>query len=119
MDPMDVNAWIEHLNKPLVLVGFALWLLSGMSRQLLKSHKHKHNAFWAIFVLGTLVIVSSIFLAINEINTPQVINPTPTITEDLNNSDSQEGDDTAKSEGDQSPAVVQKGDGNVTINVNK
>lgn len=95
----DLSSWAQYLEHPLVLIGFVVFLFSGISHALLKIKKSSSNELlkkWLryFFILSIIAIISGFVIAYKEkAQSSRHIEQ--------------------KTEGTQSPAVVSGGD--VTI----
>ena len=72
----QINVWIDHLNEPLVLVGFLLFLTFGLFKFFLKQLRIFSNNYEKIFqrilnyalILGLLIILLGFWFASNKIS---------------------------------------------------
>ncbi len=112
MEMSHFSKWIEHLNEPLVLVGFAIMLITGIMSAFLKrdifhltkaaSEKVIRQALKYAFILGVIAIVLGFALAYKREAVRGVSSPKEQIK--------------IETKGQQSPAVVTKNKGgNVEI----
>ncbi len=105
MDTSDFSKWIEHLNEPLVLVGFAVMIITGIMGALLKkdifhltktaSEKVIRQVLKYAFILGLIVIVLGFALAYKREPGKEVTGPKEQIK--------------IGTKGEQSPGVISKG----------
>ena len=112
MTETKISGWIKHLKHPMVLIGFVFMLFAGIIEAMLKKDILTAlgedaapiitNAIYLIFLLGALIIISAFFVQKRKISTD-----TTTDTDKI----------TQKTSGDQSPAVVSKGDKS-SVNIN-
>jgi hypothetical protein len=97
----DVTPWIEHLNNPLVLVGFALFTLAGLVK-LFKPEKLTgkateglfHKGLNFAFVLGLLVVIGGFansFMQMETAKAEQPAAPPPVIKQTIDGSNGVQG----------------------------
>jgi len=104
METSDLSKWIEHLKEPLVLVGFAIMLIAGLMRALLKkdiirltkaaSEKVIRQLLLYAFFLGLIVIVLGFTLVFKKEAAKESGTPKEQIMQET--------------KGGQSPAVITK-----------
>lgn len=93
---IDAKPWIEHLNEPLVLTGFSLFIFATLAHVLLKQRRNvsantKLAVTTMLFALALITVVSGVWLAGMKTESGQVQTLPPAIEQ--------------KTEGAQSPAV--------------